>query len=49
MNILFAAPENAWGGFLNMIRRRLPDHHFVATGSFAIDSLRGLTIDEFFL
>ncbi|MCP4665490.1 MAG: lactate dehydrogenase, partial [Deltaproteobacteria bacterium] len=32
MNILFAAPENAWGGFLGMIRPLLPEHHFVATG-----------------
>ena len=30
MKVLFAAAENAWGGFLHMIRSRLPQHEFVA-------------------
>ena len=41
MNILFAAPENAWGGFYHMIRKALPGHRFHATGGFRIDSLKG--------
>ena len=41
MNILFAAPENAWGGFLHMIRAELPQHHFQCTGRFGIDTLKG--------
>ena len=44
MKILFAAPENAWGGFLDMIRTRLPEHDFVATGRFDVDSLQGCDV-----
>ena len=44
MNILFAASENAWGGFLGIIREQLPEHRFVASGSFAIDSLADVDI-----
>ena len=44
MNILFAAPENAWGGFLGLVRKELPSHHFTATGEFAIQSLAGVDI-----
>jgi phosphoglycerate dehydrogenase-like enzyme len=44
MRILFAAPENAWGGFLNAMRAELPEHCFEATGSFAIDSLKGFDV-----
>ncbi len=44
MKILFAAPEKAWGGFLDLIRNRLPDQRFEATGSFAIESLRGFDV-----
>jgi phosphoglycerate dehydrogenase-like enzyme len=44
MNILFAASEDAWGGFYHMIRAELPDHHFEATGGFHIDSLKGFEI-----
>ncbi len=44
MNILFAAPENAWGGFLNIIRRKLPQHHFEATGGFDINTLHGFDV-----
>ena len=44
MKILFAAPEKAWGGFLNLIRAELPEHHFEATGSFAVDSLKGFDV-----
>jgi hypothetical protein len=49
MKILFAAPENAWGGFLDKIRDELPEHHFTATGRFGLDiggstdvSIRGI-------
>jgi phosphoglycerate dehydrogenase-like enzyme len=44
MKILFAAPENAFGGFLGMIRARLPRHHFEATGRFGIDTLKGIDV-----
>lgn len=41
MKILFAAPENAWGGFLGMLRSKMPEHHFEATGQFDVESLVG--------
>ena len=44
MKILFAAPENAWGGFLDKIRNELPEHHFKATGRFGLDTLKGVQI-----
>jgi phosphoglycerate dehydrogenase-like enzyme len=44
MKILFAAPENAWGGFLGHIRAALPEHEFIATGRFGLDSLRGIDV-----
>ena len=44
MKILFAAPEKAWGGFLGLIRAELPEHHFEATGSFAVDTLKGFDV-----
>jgi len=44
MKILFAAPKNAWGGFLNLIRSELPEHQFDATGGFSIDSLEGYDV-----
>ena len=44
MKILFAAPENAWGGFLDKIRNELPEYNFTATGRFGLDTLRGVQI-----
>ncbi|MCB2146073.1 MAG: 2-hydroxyacid dehydrogenase [Deltaproteobacteria bacterium] len=44
MNILFAAPEDAWGGFLGIVRTQLPSHRFTATGGFAIDRLAGVDV-----
>ncbi len=44
MKILFAAPENAWGGFLKMVRSKLPQHHFEATGRFGVDTLKGFDV-----
>jgi phosphoglycerate dehydrogenase-like enzyme len=44
MNILFAAAENAWGGFLGLLRAELPQHHFKATGRFSIDTLKDFDI-----
>ena len=41
MEILFAAPENAWGGFLGMLRAEMPEHHFATTGKFGLESLAG--------
>jgi phosphoglycerate dehydrogenase-like enzyme len=44
MNILFAADENAWGGFFGLIKAELPQHHFEASGHFGFESLRGFDI-----
>ncbi|KPA14535.1 lactate dehydrogenase [Candidatus Magnetomorum sp. HK-1] len=44
MKILFAASENAWGGFFNLIRAELPQHHFEATGGFHVDNLKGFDV-----
>jgi phosphoglycerate dehydrogenase-like enzyme len=44
MNVLFAAAEDAWGGFLGLVRRELPQHRFTATGGFCIDSLAGVDV-----
>ena len=44
MKILFAAPEKAWGGFLDLIRQALPQHKFEATGRFVVDSLKGFDV-----
>jgi phosphoglycerate dehydrogenase-like enzyme len=44
VKILFAAPENAWGGFLGLIGSMLPQHHFVASGRFEVDTLTGFDI-----
>ena len=44
MKILFAAPENAWGGFLALLRAELPEHHFEATGHFSVDTLKGFDV-----
>lgn len=44
MNILFAAPENAWGGFLGLVKAQLPEHRFTATGGFCINRLAGIDV-----
>ncbi len=44
MKILFAASENAWGGFLNRVKALLPDDEFVALGRFEIPDLNGFDI-----
>ena len=44
MKILFAAPENSWGGFLGLIRAELPEYHFEATGRFEADTLKGFDV-----
>ena len=44
MNILFAASEHAWGGFLGLIKSELPQHQFEATGRFQVDHLKGFDI-----
>ena len=44
MKILFAAPENAWGGFLGLLRSKIPHHDFKATGRFGVDSLAGAEV-----
>ena len=44
MNILFAANETAWGGFLGMIRNAVPEHRFEATGGFHVASLAGYDV-----
>ena len=42
MKILFAAPENAWGGFLGLLRAEIPEHQCEATGGFKVDTLKGV-------
>ena len=46
MKILFAAPENAWGGFLDLIRKELAGEsfHFTASGGYELDTLSGYDI-----
>jgi phosphoglycerate dehydrogenase-like enzyme len=44
MKILFAAPEKARGGLLDMLREELPEHQIDATGAFRIDSLKGYDV-----
>lgn len=44
MRVLFAAPENAWGGVLGMLRAEFPEHEFEATGRFGADTLKGYDI-----
>jgi phosphoglycerate dehydrogenase-like enzyme len=44
MKILFAAPEKAWGGFLQKIHQELPGHEFMATGRFGLDTLKGVQV-----
>jgi len=44
MKILFAASEDAWGGFLNRVKKLLPEHEFIAQGCFEISDLSGIDI-----
>jgi len=44
MKILFAASEDAWGGFLNRVKKLLPEHEFIAQGRFEIEDLSGIDI-----
>ena len=44
MKVLFAAHENAWGGFLGLIRNELPQHSFSASGRFGFENLRGYDV-----
>lgn len=44
MKICFAAPENAWGGALGLLRAALPEHEFVALGNYVLESLRGYDV-----
>ncbi len=44
MKILFAATENAWGGFLGLLRAEIPEHQCFATGGFKVDSLKGVDV-----
>jgi len=44
MKILFAAHENAWGGFLGLLKNELPQHEFEASGRFGFESLKGFDV-----
>jgi len=44
MDVLFAAKETAWGGFLDMIRSALPEVRFHAAGGFHAESLAGYDV-----
>ncbi len=40
MKILFAAPENAWGGVLALLRKDLPELEFVVLGNYIPQNLK---------
>lgn len=44
MEILFTAPETAWGGFLGKLRAALPEHHIRSSGRFGVESLAGVEV-----
>lgn len=44
MKILFAAHENAWGGFLGLLKTELPQHEFEASGRFGFETLKGFDV-----
>lgn len=44
MKICFAAPENAWGGALGLLRAALPGHEWVPLGNYVLESLRGYDV-----
>ncbi|MFA6411215.1 MAG: 2-hydroxyacid dehydrogenase [Syntrophales bacterium] len=44
MKILFAAHENAWGGFLGLLKNGLPQHEFAASGRFGFETLKGFDV-----
>ncbi len=44
MKILFAAHENAWGGFFGLIKTELPQHSFKASGRFGFETLEGFDV-----
>ena len=44
MDILFTAPENAWAGFLDRIKKELPEHRFNHTGFFGAETLAGYDV-----
>lgn len=44
MEILFAAPEEAWDGFLGRLRDQLPGYRLTATGRFGFNDLTGYDV-----
>jgi len=44
LKILFAASVDAWGGFFSRVKTLLPEHEFLATGSFNIFDLSGIDV-----
>jgi len=44
MKILFAAHENAWGGFLELLKTELPQHEYEASGRFGFETLKGFDV-----
>jgi phosphoglycerate dehydrogenase-like enzyme len=44
MKILLASHENAWGGFLHMLKDKLPQHEFHASGYFGFETLQGFDV-----
>ncbi len=44
MKILFGAHENAWAGFLGLLKTELPQHEYEASGRFGFESLRGFDV-----
>ncbi len=44
MKICFAAPENAWGGALGLLKAELPEHEFDSLATFVLENLQGYDV-----
>jgi len=44
MKVLFAAHENAWGGVFSMLKDKLPQHEYHASGYFGFETLQGFDV-----
>lgn len=44
MRVLFAAPEDAWDGFLGHLREHCPEFEFEAAGTYQTESLAGYDV-----
>lgn len=44
MKVLFAAPDDAWGGIFYRYQEALPEFEWQALGSYSLDSLKGVDV-----